>query len=137
MLKQSPVNAALSIWPAALKLQRWDCDPLQGLTTAAALFPSPSRHTSANRLLSWTGSAALATPALNSPTPTTARLTIDRDALISRPPLVLPNGRAREAMLHMPRRAVDHSRHGTLGSVRVRRKAVVVFCGSVRSCAVR
>src|ERR1700688_2043965 len=92
MLMQCPGKATLSIWPAALKTQSWDFDPLQGLTIAAALFPfGPSRHQLPNRLFNWTGSAALATPALSSAIPNTAPTAtraqrpprIDRDSCIS------------------------------------------------------
>lgn len=51
-------------------------DPLQGLTIVAVLFPfGPSRHQLPNRLFNWTGSAALAKPALSSATPNTAPTT--------------------------------------------------------------
>src|ERR1700688_3186668 len=98
MLMQCPGKATLSIWPAALKTQSWDFDPLQGLTIVAALFPfGPSRHQLPNRLFNWTGSAALATPALSNATPNTVPTTtrggrvppINRDSCISASPLVL------------------------------------------------
>src|ERR1700756_3542479 len=76
MLTQAPGKATFSIWPAELKFQSWLFDPLHGLTIVAVLFPfGPSRHQLPNRLLSWTGSAALATPALSSATPNTAPTT--------------------------------------------------------------
>jgi hypothetical protein len=82
---------------------------LQGLTIVAVLFPfGPSRHQSPNRLFNWTGSAALATPALSSATPNTAPTTtrarrtppIHRDSCISAPsasPPLARCGRARAA----------------------------------------
>src|SRR5262245_5428320 len=93
MLTQCPGKAALSIWPAELRTQRWEFDPLQGFTTVAVLFPGPSRHQSPNRLLNWTGSAALARPALSSATlniaPATTRARrvppINCDSCISAP----------------------------------------------------